>query len=68
VESYAVDDGHEQKRPVGAAFGDGDIACVVYGEENVCCAGEVWEGVFEGYGVGRLHQHEGHRGAEEDDM
>lgn len=68
VEGHAVDDRDEQERPVAAAFGDGHVARVVYGEEDVCCAGEVGEGVFQGERVGRLHEHEGHGGAEEDDV
>jgi hypothetical protein len=34
----------------------------------VCCAGEVWEGVFQGQRVVGSHQHECHGGAEEDDV
>lgn len=55
MEGYAVDDADEEERPVGAAFGDLDVAAVVDGEEDVGCAGEVGEGFFEGEGVGGLH-------------
>ena len=55
MEGYAIDDGDEQERPVGAAFCDRDVAGVVYGQEDVCCAREVWEGVFQGQRVGGLH-------------
>ena len=68
MEGYTVNDRDEQERPVAAAFGDGYVARVVYGKEDVCCAGEVGEGVFQGERVGRLHEHEGHGGAEEDDV
>jgi len=48
VEGHAVNHRDEEERPVAAAFGDGDVACVVDGEEDVGCAAEVGEGVFEG--------------------
>ena len=51
-----------------ATFGEIGIMAVIDGEEDVCCAGEVWEGFFEGKRVGCLHEHEGHRGSEEDDV
>lgn len=68
MEGDGVGDGDEQEGPVGAAFGEGGVAAVVDGEEDVGCAGEVREGVFEGEGIGGLHQHEGHAGAEEDNV
>ena len=55
MESDAVNDADEEERPVGAAFCDFDVAAVVDGEEDVRCLSEVWEGVFEGQGVGCLH-------------
>jgi hypothetical protein len=33
----------------------------------VCGCTQVWEGFFEGEGLGRLHEHVGHGGAEQDD-
>lgn len=60
VESDAVDDGDEEKRPVGAAFGDGGVTAVVEGEEYVGGFGEVGEGFAEGERVGCLSEHEGH--------
>lgn len=68
MEGDAVEETDEQERPVGAAFGEFDVGAVVDGEEDVRGVGEVWEGVFEGGGVGGLHEHEGHGGAEEDDV
>lgn len=41
-----------------SAFGLGDIATVVYWEEDVGDAGEAWEGVFEGVRVWSLEDHE----------
>jgi hypothetical protein len=67
VEGDAVDYRDEQQRPVGPAFGLFDVGIVVDGEENVRHAVEAWEGFFEGERVGRLHEHEAHRGAQEDD-
>lgn len=58
MECYAVDDGDEKQGPVGSAFGFGDVSAVVYGEEDVGCAGEVWEGIEDGAGVGGLEEHE----------
>ena len=52
---------------MGAAFGLVDVAVVVDGEEDVSYAGEVGEGFLEGEGVGRVHEEEGHGGAEEND-
>ena len=63
MECYAVDYGYEQERPVRAAFSDGDVARIVYGQENVGCACEIGEGFFQRQGVGGLHQHECHGGA-----
>lgn len=55
MEGYAVEDRNEEERPVGTAFGHGDVARIVDGKEDVCCACEVWKGGFEFEGVGRLH-------------
>lgn len=55
MEGDAVDEADEQEGPVGAAFGELDVVAVVDGEEDVRCGCEVWEGVFEGGGVGGLH-------------
>ena len=68
VEGDAVDEADEQQRPVRAAFGPGGVVAVVDGQEDVGGVGEVGEGVGEGGGVGGLHEHEGHAGAEKDDV
>lgn len=51
-----------------AAFGFGDIAAVVYWEENVRCAGEIGECLAEGERVWRLKNHKGHARSEENDI
>ena len=51
-----------------AAFGDLDGAAVVDGEEDVRRLVESGQGFADGEGVGRLHEHEGHGGPEEDDV
>lgn len=53
---------------MGTTFGNFDIAAVVDGEKDVGCLGEVGKGVFQGQGIGRLDEHKGHGGAEEDDL
>ena len=68
VESNAVNDRDEKERPVGAAFGNGRVAAIVEGEEDVGRLGEVWEGLTKGNGVGGLGKHEGHGGTEEDNV
>lgn len=68
VEGDAVDLGDEQEGPVRAALGFGDRGGVVDGKEDVGCAREVWECGFERERVGGLEEHEGHGGAEEDDV
>lgn len=60
MEGDAVDDGHEEEGPVGAAFGDRNVAGIVYREEDVGGLGEVGEGFFEGEGIGCLHEHKCH--------
>lgn len=55
VERHAIDYRDEEERPVRAALSNGDVARVVYGQEDVGCFGEVGEGFFEGQGVGGLH-------------
>lgn len=64
----AVDDGNEQERPVGAAFGLVDIAAVVDGEENVARLCEVRECFAERARVWGLKEHEGHAWTEKDDV
>jgi hypothetical protein len=44
-----------------------DVGVVIYGQEDVCCVSEVGEDFFQGEGLGGLHEHVGHGGAEEDD-
>lgn len=68
VEGDTIDDTNEEERPVRTAFGHFDVAAVVDGEEDVGGFCKVWEGVFDGQGVGRLHEHEGHGRPEEDDV
>lgn len=51
-----------------ATFRLRDITAVVYWEENVRCFGEVREGFTECARIGCLENHEGHAGAEEDDV
>jgi hypothetical protein len=68
VEGDAVDDGDEEERPVRPAFGVRDVAAVVYGEEDVRCAGEVGEGALERARVLGVLEQEGHGGAEEDNL
>lgn len=41
MEGDAVEDGDEEERPVGAAFGEVDVLAVVDGEEDVGGAAEV---------------------------
>lgn len=53
---------------MGSAFGFGYVSAVVYGEEDVGGSCEVGEGVAEGARIGGLEEHEGHAGAEEDDV
>lgn len=53
---------------MGSAFGFGDVSAVIYGEEDVGGLCEVWESFAEGARVGGLEEHEGHAGAEEDDI
>ena len=67
MEGHAVDDGYEKERPMRATLCDRDVTCIIYGEEDVGSLGEVGEGFSEGEGIRRLHEHECHRGAEEDD-
>ena len=50
------------------AFCHCGVVSVVDGEEDVCCASEIGESGFELEGIGGLHEHEGHGGAEEDDL
>lgn len=68
MESDAVDNGNKEERPVGATLGDGGVAAVVEGKEDVRCLGKVRQGFAEGDGVGGLGEHEGHGWAEEDDV
>lgn len=68
MEGDAVDDRDEEERPVRAPFGEGGVSAVVDGEEDVCCAAEIGEGGAKGGRVGGLHEHEGHAGAEEDNV
>ena len=58
VEGDTVDKAHEQERPMGTAFGYLDGATVVNGEEDVCCAGKIREGVFKGKGIKGFEEHE----------
>lgn len=67
VEGHAVDDGHEEEGPMRAAFGLCDVGVVIYRQEDVGRVAEVGEDFFEGEGLGALHEHVGHGGAEEDD-
>lgn len=60
MECYAIYDGDEEEGPVRAAFRDGDVARIVYGEEDVGCAGEIGEGVFQRKRVRCSHEHECH--------
>lgn len=53
---------------MAAAFCGHGIFGVVDREEDVGGAAEIGEGGADGDWVGRLHEHEGHRGAEEDDV
>ena len=68
MERYAVDDADQEEGPVRAALGEVRVMAVIDGEKDVRCAGEVWQGFFERKRVRRLHKHEGHGGAEEDDV
>ena len=68
MKGHAIDDGDEEERPVGAAFGEVDVLAVVDGEEDMGGAAEIRESGDEGEGVGGLHEHEGHAGPEEDDL
>jgi hypothetical protein len=47
MERYAIYDRNEEERPVRAAFGDGNVARVVYGQEDVGCFCEVGEWTLE---------------------
>lgn len=67
MEGYAVDYGDEEERPVRAAFGLRDVDGVVDREEYVCCAVKIGQDLFESEGLGGIHEHVGHGGAEEDD-
>lgn len=67
MEGDAVDGADEQQRPVRAAFCGRHVAVVVDGEEDVGRGCEGGEGFAQGEGVGRVEQHEGHAGPEEDD-
>lgn len=68
VEGDSVDDGDEEEGPVRATFGFGDVAAVVYWEEDVRCSGEIGECLAEGEGVWRLKNHKGHARSEENDI
>ena len=68
VEGDAVDDADEQQGPVRAAFGDGGVAVVVYGQEDVGRVCEVWQSGFQGQRVRGLEEEKGHAGAEQDDV
>jgi len=60
VEGHAIDNRDKEEGPVGAAFRDGGVACVIDWEEDVCCVSEVGKGTFDGQGIGGLHEHESH--------
>lgn len=51
-----------------ATFRLRDITTIVYWEKNVRCFREVREGFAECAGIGCLEDHEGHAGAEEDNV
>jgi hypothetical protein len=68
VEGYVVDDGDEEQGPMGAAFGNGGVAAVGDWEEDMGDIFEGGKGRGDGMGVGGLEEHEGHGGAEEDDV
>ena len=68
MKRYAVDDADQEQRPVRTTLGEIRIVAVVDGEEDVCCTGEIWQGFFERERIGRLHEHEGHGWAEENNV
>lgn len=47
MERDSIDNTDEKKRPVGAAFGDFNVAAVVDGEEDVRGFGEVGQCIAE---------------------
>ena len=68
MEADAVADGDEQQRPMRSSARDGRIVAVCQGEEDVGDVFKGREGGGEGKRVGRLGEHEGHAGPEEDDF
>lgn len=60
MEGHAIDHGHKEERPMRAAFCDRDVACIIYGKEDMGRSCKVGKCFFEGEGVGRLHEHESH--------
>lgn len=67
VKGDAVENGHEQQRPVAAALGHGHIAVVVDGQENVCDLVEVGQRRSHMAHVGLLHEQKRHARAQQDD-
>lgn len=67
VEGDAVEDRHEQQRPVAAAFGHGHIAVVVDGQEDVGDLVEVGQRRPHMAHVGLLHEQKRHARAQQDD-
>lgn len=51
-----------------AAFGFGNVAAVIYGEKDMCRAGEVGESFAERERVRCLKDHKGHARPEEDNI
>lgn len=67
MKGNAIDDGDEQEGPMRSTFCLGDVAAVVYREEDVGRVIEIWQDFLEGEGLGRLPKHVGHGWTQEDD-
>lgn len=68
MECDSVDDRDQEEGPVRAALCLGDVATVVDGEEDMCCATEIRECLAQSPGIGRLKDHERHARSEKDDV
>lgn len=68
MEGDSINDTDEEKRPMGAAFRDFDVAAVVDGEEDVRGSGKLRQCVAESERIGGLDQHKRHGGAKQDDV
>lgn len=67
VEGDAVENRHQQQRPVAAALGHGNISIVVDGQENVGDLVKVWKRRSDVAHIRLLHEQKRHARAQQDD-